>query len=153
MTQAAPQDNRTAASPADMLGGLGAHEAGQSTTDDTPAPLLALFQDKRRQREDLRLLHQALNHGWDPPNKAAITDALNAMIDEPDLKPRVLIRCIWAVLKMDQFHLNTANVVLGMRVDHPRMLTPWQSELRALLKSKPHLRARIIQQWRNPDAG
>lgn len=149
MIEAASQRNRTSASPASMLGGLGAHEASHSTTDNAPAPLRALFQDQRRRREDLRLLHQALNHGWDPPNKEAITNALTAIIHEPDLKPRLVVRCAQALLKMTESDLNTTSIVLRRRIDHPRLLTPWQRELRELLKAKAHLRQWIIQQWRN----
>ncbi|MBV6515357.1 MAG: hypothetical protein HPKKFMNG_00995 [Planctomycetes bacterium] len=148
MDQAAPLDNSEAASPGNMQGGLGAHGAGQVATHDAPPPLLALFQDKRRRREDLRLLIQALNNGWDPENKCAIHDALFAMVHEPDLDDRILIRCCWAAVKMDQCALNTTSIIVGSRIEHPRMLTPFQRELRALLKAKPHLRAGFLKEWR-----
>ncbi len=147
MSQDEPQDNPKAVSPAAMSGGLGAYEARQSREDHSAAPLLILFQDKRRRREDLRLLLQALNNGWDPENKEAIMQAVHELIHEPDIKPRFLIRCIWAMLKMNQADQNTASIVFQERIEKPRSLTRWQRELRDLLNAKPHLRSYARQEW------
>ena len=128
-------------------GGLGAREAGSTETSDRPAPLRGLFHDRRHRREDLRLLHQALNNGWDPENKQAIVEAVQEILAEPDQSQRVVFRCVTAMLKMAQHEANNVAVLLGGRVEFPRMLTPWQRQLRAALKADLELRRQVQQAW------
>ena len=110
------------------------------------SPLNGLFQHKRKLREDLRLILQALNSGWDPEPDAkdAIIREVGRLIRRKDLPARVLARLCWVIVKASQVEINTTSIIVGVGVINSKTLTPCQREMRALFKRRPDLRRQFM---------